>query len=271
MLKQRIITALILAPIAIACVFLLPPLQFSLFVGGFILIASWEWANLADLEGYARFVYAGIVLLLLVTVTFLPPVIVLGLGAIWWTVAFLLVIQYPRATHLWSSPMVRYLLGFFVLVPGFVSLNVLKAMPDSNFLILLLFLLIWGADIGAYFAGRAFGKRKLAPEVSPGKSWAGVYGGLVTAAAIAIAMALFNGDPSLLSWRGIVFLLGCCVIVLVSVLGDLTESMFKRARGVKDSSNLLPGHGGVLDRLDSLFAAGPVFALFVLLFGWPQQ
>ena len=271
MLKQRIITALILAPIVIACVFLLPPLQFSLFVGGFILIAAWEWANLADIEGYARFAYAGGVLLLLGAVTFLPPLVVLAVGAIWWGFAFFLVLQYPRATHLWSPPVVRYLLGFLILVPGFVSLNVLKAMPDSHFLILLLFLLIWGADIGAYFSGRAFGKRKLAPEVSPGKSWAGVYGGLATAMVIAIVMALFKGDPDLLSWRGIVFLLGCCAVVLVSVLGDLVESMFKRARGVKDSSNLLPGHGGVLDRLDSLFAAGPVFALFMLLFGWSQQ
>lgn len=268
MLKQRIVTALILAPIAIGGVFILPPFEFSLFVGLVLTVAAWEWARLADYSGPVRYAYAVAMVILLGGSTLLPPLVVLGLGAAWWIAAFFLVISYPRSTNLWSSRLVCSLLGVFILVPGFVGLIELKRLPDSTFLILLLFLLIWGADIGAYFAGRAFGRSKLAPEVSPGKSWAGLYGGLVTAMAIATCMALWKGSIDLLSGRGLVFLLGCAFVVMISVLGDLAESMFKRNRGVKDSSNLLPGHGGFLDRIDSLLSAGPVFALFIITYGW---
>lgn len=268
MLKQRIITALILAPIAIGGVFLLPPFEFSLFVGLVLTVAAWEWARLADYAGPVRYAYALAMVILLAGSTLLPPLAVLGLGAAWWIAAFFLVISYPRSTNLWSSRIVCSLLGAFILVPGFVGLIELKRLPDSTFLILLLFLLIWGADVGAYFAGRAFGRSKLAPEVSPGKSWAGFYGGLVMGMAIATGMALWKGSVDLLSARGLVFLLGCAFVVVISVLGDLAESMFKRNRGVKDSSNLLPGHGGFLDRIDSLLSAGPVFALFIMTYGW---
>ena len=126
-------------------------------------------------------------------------------------------------------------------------------------------LLVWCADIGAYFIGRAFGKRKLAVRVSPGKSWAGLVGGLVTSLAVALGLAgYFKVPTQQLPW----VLLGAALVVLFSVVGDLTESMFKRQVGIKDSSQLLPGHGGVLDRIDSLTAAVPVFTLLLLLSGW---
>ena len=144
----------------------------------------------------------------------------------------------------------------------------LKTYPDSNYLILLLFFLIWGTDIGAYFIGKTFGQRKLVPHVSPRKSWAGFFGGLITALVIATAISLIVKNPELLSINGIIFLVGCIAVAMVSVLGDLSISMFKRNAGVKDSSNLLPGHGGFLDRIDSLLSASPVFALFILFFGW---
>lgn len=270
MLKQRIITALILAPIAIGCVFFLPPLGFSLFMAIVLGIAAWEWANLAGYSGWPRYVYGGAILGLLALSTRVPDLAVLVVAALWWLLALVLVVAYPRLSELWASRTARTLLGVLVLVPAFTGLRQLKLQPDSNFLILLLFLLIWGADIGAYFAGRAFGRRKLAPEVSPGKSWAGLYGGMLSAIVIAGGMLLYNGQLSPLSGRGLVFLLGCAFVVLVSVLGDLAESMFKRYRGIKDSSSLLPGHGGVLDRIDSLLSAGPVFCLFILLFGWAR-
>ncbi len=268
MLKQRIITALIIAPIAIACVFFLPLPGFSLFVGSMIAVSAWEWANLAGYSGAARFVYAGFMVLLLGLAWFAPPLMILVPAVIWWSVAFVLVFNYPQMTRIWSHQITRSFIGVVMLVPGFVSLVQLKQQVDSNFLILLLFFLIWGADIGAYFTGRAFGKRKLAPEVSPGKSWAGVWGGLATSLLISIGMVLWLGKPDLSSGRGLVFLGLCLFIVVVSVLGDLTISMFKRFRGVKDSSALLPGHGGFLDRLDSLLSSGPVFTLFILMFGW---
>ncbi|XOV90004.1 MAG: phosphatidate cytidylyltransferase [Pseudomonadota bacterium] len=268
MLKQRIITALVLGPLAIAGVFLLPATEFAIFIGLVLTIAAWEWGNFARFDGAARFAYAGLIAVLMVGSLWLPAEAVLVVGLLWWIAAFVFVLQYPARASLWSGRATLSLLGILVLVPGFVSLQVLKRMPDSNFLILLLFLLIWGADIGAYFTGRAFGRAKLAPAVSPGKSWAGVYGGIVTAALIAAGMALWFGKPALDTGRGLLFLGLCSFVVIVSVLGDLTLSMFKRNRGIKDSSSLLPGHGGVLDRIDSLLSAGPLFAFFMLWFGW---
>ncbi|MEX2365886.1 MAG: phosphatidate cytidylyltransferase [Pseudohongiellaceae bacterium] len=268
MLKQRIITALILAPVAMAGVFFLPPIEFSLFIGLILAVAAWEWANLAGYTGiYCYFYSAGIVILLVIS-WFVPPLFLLIPGILWWCLALYLVVRYPQGAGLWSSTAVRSLFGVFMLIPGFISLVQLKLMSGSEFLILLLFLFIRGADVGAYFFGRALGQGKLAPEVSPGKSWAGFYGGLITALVIAIVMAVVHGSPDLGSGRGIIFLLGCAFVVMISVVGDLAESMFKRNRGIKDSSNLLPGHGGILDRIDSLLSAGPAFALFILSFGW---
>ena len=268
MLKQRIITALILAPIAIGCVFFLPLLQFSAFLIIVLSLAAWEWAKLAGFEGEHRVIYAVVSLMFYGAATLVDPMFILVPGVLWWLCAFVLVINYPSLTHFWSSKIARSIIGIFMLVPGYVGLVELKQSADSEFLILLLFFLIWGADIGTYFSGRAFGKTKLAPKVSPGKSWAGVYGGIVFATLLAIAMCLWMGKPDFMSARGLVFVLACVAIVIVSVLGDLVESMFKRHRGIKDSSALLPGHGGILDRIDSLLSAAPTFALFILIYGW---
>lgn len=267
MLKQRILTALVLIPIAIGSLFFLPPLGFALFVGGVITIGAWEWANLAGLSSQLRYVYALFISALLVAAYFVPPIYVLAAGALWWAVAFVFMVQYPAGAERWSGQLSLGVIGLFVLVPGFVSLLVLKGTTAPNELILLLFFLIWGADVGAYFVGRAIGKRKLAVEVSPGKSWEGFYGGLVTALLIATAMLYWMGQPNLQSQQGVLFLLGLVLVIMVSVLGDLAISMFKRNRGIKDSSNLLPGHGGILDRIDSLLSAGPVFALLISLTG----
>ena len=140
----------------------------------------------------------------------------------------------------------------------------LKSRPDSTFLILLLFFLIWAADIGAYFAGRAFGKRKLAPRVSPGKSWAGFFGGILASVAVGLAMLAWRGTVPTADAATALFVLACLAVAIISVFGDLTISLFKRERGIKDTSNLLPGHGGFLDRLDSLLSAAPLFALLLL-------
>ena len=259
---------MILAPIAIACVFFLPPLQFSAFLIIVLTLAAWEWANLADYEGVHRVIYALILAICYSVSTLVDPLFVLIPGLLWWLFAFFLVVRYPAMTGIWSGKPVRSVIGILMLVPGYVGLMQLKLAADSEFLILLLFFLIWGADIGAYFSGRAFGNKKLAPAVSPGKSWAGVYGGVIFATAIAIVMCIWLGKPDLASARGILFILACVAIIMISVLGDLVESMFKRNRGIKDSSNLLPGHGGLLDRLDSLLSAAPTFALFILIYGW---
>ena len=268
MLRARILTALVIAPIAIAGVFLLPEVGFAVFVGLVIVVGAWEWANLAGFSGRLRLVYSAGLGLLLFGAYLIPPLVTLAAGLTWWLAAFVLVLRYPDLARLWSSKTARCFIGVLVLVPGWTAMLLLKAYPDSSILILLLFFLIWGADIGAYFFGKALGKRKLAPAVSPGKSWAGFYGGLVVALMIAIATTLVIEKPELFSLRWVLFLVGCVFVAMVSVLGDLTISMFKRNAGVKDASNLLPGHGGLLDRIDSLLSAGPLFALLILIYGW---
>jgi phosphatidate cytidylyltransferase len=267
MLKQRIITALIMAPIAITCTFFLPITGFSIFLVCILMVAAWEWANFAVLEGWQRLLYAAVLGLVIAGSGYLPPLWVLIPGMLWWSIALLLVIRYPHSSRFWESRWLQALLGVVVLVPGYVGLRELKLADDGNLLILLLFFLVWGADVGAYFSGRRWGRAKLAPQVSPGKSWAGFYGGLMLAMLIAVSMSAYLGRLNFSSVESMLFLLGCGLVVMLSVLGDLVESMFKRQRGIKDSSQLLPGHGGFLDRLDSLLAASPSFALLVLLLG----
>ena len=135
----------------------------------------------------------------------------------------------------------------------------------THLLIVAVMVLVWAADIGAYFSGKTFGRRKLAPRVSPGKSWEGLIGGLITSLLITLCVGLYHGwSPRELALA----LLGAALVVVISVVGDLTESMFKRSSGIKDSSQLLPGHGGVMDRIDSLTAAVPVFTVLLWLAGW---
>lgn len=269
MLKQRILTALVMAPVAIACLFFLPNVGFQIFVAAVITVGAWEWGNFAGLSMPGRYGYAAAIAALLLGSLWVPPILILSLGCLWWLVSFFMMRRFPEGADQWSSSTIIAGIGLVVLVPGFVSLVVLKDTINPNFLILLLFFLIWGADIGAYFTGRAFGRRKLAVDVSPGKSWEGFYGGLVIATLIGVGMFSWLGTPDLLAPHGWLWVLCLMLVIVVSVLGDLVMSMFKRNRGVKDSSNLLPGHGGVLDRIDSLLSAGPVFALLILLLGWP--
>lgn len=273
MLKTRIITALILAPIAVGGIFFLPPLGFALFTGAIITLGAWEWANMSGIEGQpGRVVYALIFAALLYGLRHVPAAEVLWMSVLWWLVCFTLVWRYPAGSDRWGSVPVRALMGVFVLVPAWVGLNLLRTgdfqfgeLSNGLLAILYIFCVVWVADIGAYFAGRAFGKTKLAPRVSPGKSWAGVWGGLVAVVILAVvASALASA-----SLPQAVLLVGASVVTgLVSVLGDLLESMMKRFRGIKDSSQLLPGHGGIMDRVDSLTAAIPVFALLLTLLGW---
>lgn len=268
MLKQRIITALLLLPVALGGFFLLEGAAFALFIGAVITLGAWEWAQLAGFAGQRqRCLYAALVALLCGLLYGLPGLAwaALLLAVAWWGVATLLVMSYPQSSGYWASPRVRLLIGLLVLLPAWQGLVVIKQMPQANALILAVMVLVWGADIGAYFAGRAFGKRKLAPRVSPGKSWEGVFGGLLLCLVLALALGLYQG------WAAgqlLALLAGTLVVVLVSVVGDLNESMFKRQAGLKDSSNLLPGHGGVLDRIDSLTAAIPLFAVLLRLSGW---
>ncbi|WP_407311920.1 phosphatidate cytidylyltransferase [Pseudomonas sp. nanlin1] len=268
MLKQRILTALILLPIALCGFFLLKGAGFALFIGVVVTLGAWEWARLAGLEAQAmRITFSAAVAALLFFLYLAPDLApwVLGASVLWWMLATYLVITYPASSAHWSSVACKLLIGLLILLPAWQGLILIKQWPLGNSLILTVMLLVWGADIGAYFSGKALGKRKLAPKVSPGKSWEGFYGGMLLCLAVTLGVGLYEG------WavgQIIQTLLGAAVVVAISVVGDLTESMFKRSAGIKDSSNLLPGHGGVLDRIDSLTAAIPVFAVLLWAAGW---
>lgn len=260
MLKQRVMTVAWLAPLMLVGLFGLTGVAFALFTAVIVLLAGWEWIHLAGVEAPgARLALLG-GLAVLMGLLWLSGAL-LATWPLWialagWLVNLYWVTRYPDRVSQWHPTTRRLAMGLWVLLPAWVGLNLLREAGAAWLLFLLL--LVWGADIGAYFAGRAFGKRKLAPRVSPGKSWEGVFGGMAVTAVLAVIFALWVG----LGAGGFVVLLGITLMVtLASVLGDLLESMLKRHRGIKDSSNLLPGHGGVLDRVDSLTAALPLFAL----------
>lgn len=268
MLRQRIITALWLLPVALGGFFLLQGGWFALFIGLVVAVGGWEWAHLAGFDAPRQRVgYALGVAILLLLLYLLPQLagLVMTLAILWWLIAIGLVLGYPGSQRLWRSPRVRLAIGLLILVPAWQGLLLLKHWPEGNALILAVMVLVWAADIGAYFSGKRFGRRKLAVQVSPGKSWEGLYGGLACSLAITLLVGLYR------DWAArelMMALLGAALVVLISVVGDLTESMFKRQSGIKDSSSLLPGHGGVLDRIDSLTAAVPMFAVLLWLHGW---
>ncbi len=263
MLRQRIITAAWLAPLMLAGLFGLSGGFFALFTAGLVLLAGWEWTNLSGIRRRDhRLLLVGVLALIMLMLWLSGAALAvwpLWLGVVGWLVNLYWVVHYPERGEQWQSPARRLAMGLWVLLPAWVGLVVLR--DTGAVWLLFVLLLVWCADIGAYFAGRAFGRRKLAPRVSPGKSWEGVAGGLAATALLAL---LFAGWQGLGFGGGLALLLATLMVTLVSVLGDLLESMLKRYRGIKDSSQLLPGHGGVLDRIDSLTAALPLFALLLL-------
>ena len=258
MLKTRILTALVIAPIALWGLFYLSAPNFKWFLLVILLVSGWEWANFARFQPLGRVVYASVLGALFFVSSDLLA-LWLGAAMVWWIIALWLIVKYPVQSARWQRPDVIGLIGIVTLIPCGLSLLRLKAQSDAATLVLLLFILIWAADIGAYFVGRRFGQKKLLPNVSPGKSVEGLAGGLVIAviAGFGTLQMMPPVDGRGLGQGG--WLLLFVGIGLISVLGDLTLSMFKRSRGIKDSSQLLPGHGGFLDRLDSLFSAAPVY------------
>ena len=266
MLKQRIITGVILAPLVLAGFILLNPLWFAIMIGGIVTLAGWEWARLSGIQSQpGRLLYAAVVALLLVGLYLdsSPAHFVLLIALLWWVLATVMIMRYPEGQRLWSNRLAMFY-GLLVLLPAWHGLVWLRAQDGGLWLLLAVVVMVWAADIGAYFAGKTFGRNKLLPRVSPGKTREGLLGGVLLTQLLAIAAMCYLGW----SLQSIVLgMLGTLVVVLFSVGGDLTESLFKREQGLKDSSNLLPGHGGIMDRIDSLTAAIPLFALGWYLFG----
>ena len=271
MLRLRVLSALVLVPLVVWGLFAWPQPLFAAFLGAFIAVGAWEWTVLSGLRGVpVRLGYVALIVLSGVAVMAVPALMqpLLVAAAAFWLLAF---IEHVGGGALDAGLLASFpgklLGGFLVLLPAWLVPLTLRALPDGEWLALFLMLYVWGADTGAYFAGHRFGRHKLAPRVSPGKTWEGVAGGLATVLVVAMAAGVYKlgfAGAALVLWVALSLFTG-----LVSVLGDLFESRLKRIAGVKDSGTLIPGHGGVLDRIDAFTAAAPVFALAWLLWRAP--
>jgi phosphatidate cytidylyltransferase len=278
MLKQRIITALVLAPAAILAILFLSVDAFQLVVAVVMGLGAYEWGNMSGLiQRRMKLVFTIIISAICVGLSLWVPASqiwqqgqlhdvffwILAAASVWWAYSLIMVIIYPKASAFWQqSHLIRNLFGVFTLVPTYVAIVTLRSSSfevDTFYGASLIFYvlgIVWAADVGAFFVGVKFGRTKLRPNVSPGKTYEGFAGGVAASLAI-IAFAALHYQVEA---KAITLHIAIGVItVAVSALGDLNESMFKRCAGLKDSGKMLPGHGGILDRIDSLTAAFPVF------------
>lgn len=277
MLIQRILTAIVLIPLVIIALFFAPLSIFSYLIITVCALAAWEWSNFLGMVKKTQKAAFMVLIIILLVLLYLIPIdlslkgklftYIICLSIVWWLIALLLVVSYPKSAKYWSkSILIKLLFALFTLIPFYISMLELRSISydidryTGAVWLLYVFVLVWATDTGAYFAGRAIGKRKLAVKVSPGKTIEGFIGGV--SLAILVCMLVYLTRYFAISF--INFLISSLLAILVSVLGDLTESMFKREAGIKDSGNLIPGHGGILDRIDSLTAAVPVFTALSL-------
>lgn len=268
MLLRRILTALTLIPLVVAGVLYLPDSYLALILAVVVLLGGWEWTRLAMVESVVgRVLFLGLLGLLLVAGWLLllempwSTLWVSSIASLWWLLVTLMLIRYRPGSAMAASPL-KLLYGVMVLFPPWFSLLAIHRLPeDGPLLVLFIMVLIWVADTGAYFSGRRFGRVKLAPHISPGKTREGVYGALLGAVLCGLLLYQLRPQTGALA----LLILFCLLLALVSVVGDLFESLLKRQAGLKDSGQLLPGHGGMLDRIDSLTAAAPVYLLGLLL------
>jgi phosphatidate cytidylyltransferase len=269
-LRQRALTAIVLAPIGIAAVLMLPTPGFAILLGALFAIGLWEWANLAGCKSTPlRVLYAAMGIAAMLALWQLGRVLqwqVAWLGLAFWIVAPLWLAFFDFG----NTPQRRFVglklvAGMLAIVPAWAAgIHLHASSAQGAAWVLFVVVLIWCADVFAYFSGRRFGGRKLAPRISPGKTWAGAYGGFVGAALYALICGLVIG----LRGFDLLALMGLSALtVALSIMGDLFESLIKRHSGEKDSGQLFPGHGGALDRFDSLFAALPLFTVGKALLG----
>lgn len=268
MLKTRVLTALALAAGLLLAVFLLSLEAWIWVCGGICALASWEWGALTRQRGGARLLVSAVLPLLFLLIAYLVgaeaadwetsswPLPAYALSALFW---FLLVPLWLRQK--WQSDTLYFALasGLVVLVPTALAMVHLRAL--SPWLMLGVMAVVWVADIAAYFAGRRFGRHKLAPSISPGKTWEGATGAVLAVCVFGLGLHTYLDLPGLWWW----ILIALVAWTALSIFGDLLESLLKRQAGLKDSSNLLPGHGGILDRIDSLTSTLPVVCLLIVV------
>jgi len=286
MLLPRILTALVLATVAISAIFLLPILYFYLFIAVIVLIAAWEWCSLSEIDSpIGKLIFLLLLIFPMLGVTFWTQILelvsvlmewpevkeysgalewlVIG-PVIFWVMMMLLIRKVPEELlALKLKKRYKVFIGWFVLLSAWMFLTKLRAYYGSE-AVLYFLVLIWVADIAAYFSGKKFGKDKLAPVISPGKTIQGMYGAILSAMICAVILALYYGYPFMIATD---FGMLSILTVLVSIYGDLFFSLVKRQNNVKDSGSILPGHGGVLDRIDSVIAAAPFYYAGVILIG----
>lgn len=264
MLKQRLIAAAVLAPLGVALLLWGSPTVIAVALGLIVAGGMREWARFAGLDQTGQWVCAILAASLVAGLWWWRTperlVLVATIGAAFWLLATLWLSRFDFGRERTpANTSLKLLAGVLVMLPAAAgALSLRETSPHGEWWLLLAVLLIWVADSGAYFAGVRFGKHKLAPKISPGKSWEGVGGAVIAVSLLAVAAGWLLGlrDGQL---AGLVLV--AIVTLGVSIVGDLFESLMKRHAGMKDSGTLIPGHGGVLDRFDSLFAALPVFAL----------
>jgi phosphatidate cytidylyltransferase len=265
--RQRVTTALVLAPLPILALLFLPTPWLAALVAAVMLAGLWEWTAFAGLEDKTPrvlFLTANALMLAALVWGGGPSLFTLKLaslvGVAWWALVCLWLARpgFGQGDGQGARGL-KLLAGSLCVVPAWCALGWLHAEGDFGpRWTLFAVLLVWAADSGAYFAGSRWGRRKLAPAISPGKTWEGVWGGLATSALLAVAALPLLG----LGWSSLPALVLLTVLTAaISVVGDLFESLMKRHSGVKDSGALFPGHGGLMDRLDSLLAALPVFVV----------
>jgi len=262
MLKQRVITAVIALIALIIVLFVVPAEAAGVVMGAVVLVGAWEWSGLLKISGQMRVVYVvGIGALALVVALPLAASteLILQAALVFWLCALVWTFYFPTPI----PAVVSWIAGAFVLVPLYLALVLLyRAGPQ---ILLFALLIVWVADSGAYFAGKTFGRVKLAPSISPGKTWEGVIGGLVAVALLTVGGSLWMQKNMSAELNLAVLVPFFVAVGCLSIVGDLTVSMFKRNAGVKDSGALFPGHGGILDRIDSVASAAPLVALGL---GW---
>ena len=280
-LRQRIITAALLMLALIAATTLLSSFNFAVLFALLTLLATWEWSGFIGLnEPRSKVIYCstiasmifGLFFLLRITpaaqnIDAVRAAIILGLGLLFWTLALFMLSTYPQNKNLWNDESKIASMGMFTLIPTWVGLVQLKYLLPDGYLVLVLIVLVAAVDVGAYFFGVNFGRRKLAPNVSPKKSWEGVWGGFTVCLLIGLGFAwmMHTYLLELSIWRFLLLGVLILCVTFFSVVGDLLESMLKRNQNIKDSGSLLPGHGGLLDRVDGLMAATPSFVLLTML------
>ena len=270
-LATRVVTGIGLVAAVLAALFLLPPIGWGVLVLMIIALGASEWAKLIEWRGTRQSLFVGITLLagaaLLWSATergFSPQTVITACGV---ATLFWILVGTPSVLWRWQpvSSLARAISGWIVLLGAFVAVVALQA--RSAWLVLAAMAIVWIADTAAYFVGRRFGRRKLAPQISPGKTWEGAYGATIAVVLYALALlplAARAGYDAPLDFKAVLlWVVFCIALTALSIIGDLHESLLKRRAGVKDSGSLLPGHGGVLDRTDALLAAMPPVALAV--------